>query len=180
VILLLQKDGWVGDAVSSARIAYETWTALLRGEIKIEPEISPSLLGGSYANLFTDYAKGQFLSHVAVLHRGFFKMEKGVLVKKKVARRMLQIKAMSEEQMDKLLQLTKPLHAFRDKDQHKEGSQNPPVLTLIVDGTRHIICTTNPENPELIDPSALYELLKSLEPTIGRTAFILSRTRSSP
>jgi hypothetical protein len=36
--VLLPEDGWVGDAVSSARIAYETWTGLLRGEIKIQPE----------------------------------------------------------------------------------------------------------------------------------------------
>ena len=175
--MLSSKDGWVGDAVSSARIAYETWTALLRGEIKIQPEGCPSLLGGSYSNLFTDYAKAQFLSAAAVLHRGFFKMEEGVPVKKKVARRMLQIKAMSEEQMDKLLELTKPLHDFRDKDQHKENPNYPPVWTLILDGTRHTICTATIENPELIDPSALYELLK---PTIGREAFLRLRGESSP
>jgi hypothetical protein len=110
------------------------------------------LLGGTYATWFIEYAKAQFLSYAAVLQRGFFKMEKGVLGRKKVARRTLKIKAMSEEQMDELLELTKPLHDSRDKDQHKE----------------------------LIDPSALYELLKSLEPTIGREAFLRLRGESSP
>ena len=88
---------------------------MLRGKIKIQPEGSPSLLGGSYSNLFTEYAKAQFVSAAAVLDRGFLKMEKGVPEEKKIARRMLQIKAMSEEQMDKLLELAKPLHDFRDK-----------------------------------------------------------------
>lgn len=175
--VLLQKDSWVGDAVSSARIAYETWTALLRGEVKIQPEGSPSLLGGSYSNLFTDYAKAQFLSQVAVLYRGFFKKEKGVLVKNKVARRILRIKAISEEQLDELLKLAKPLHGLRDKDQHKENPNHPPVWTVVVDGTRHATI----EIPELIDPSALYELLKSLEPTIGRVAFLkIRREKQSP
>ena len=183
--VLLLKDGWVGDAVSSARIAYETWTALLRGEIKIQPESSPSLLGGTYATWFIEYAKAQFLSYAAVLQRGFFKMEKGVLVRKKVARRMLKIKAMSEEQMDELLKLTGPLNDIRDKDQHKECSKNPLVLTLIMDGTRHTIFTATPEEAEVIDPSALsalYELLKSLEPTIGRVTFLRIRLQkqSSP
>jgi hypothetical protein len=50
-----------------------------------------------------------------------------------------------------------------------------PVWTVIVDGTRHTICTASIENPELIDPSALYELLKSLKPTIGRLAFLRIR-----
>jgi hypothetical protein len=183
--VLLPEDAWVGDAVSSARIAYETWTALLRGEIKIQPEGCPSLLGGSYSNLFTDYAKAQFLSAAAVLHRGFFKMEKGVLVKKKVARRMLQNKAMSEEQMDELLKLAEPLHDFRDKDQHKENPDHPPIWSLILDGTRPTICTVTLENPVIIEPSALsalYELLRSLEPTIGRVAFsrIRLEKQSSP
>jgi hypothetical protein len=170
----LLKDSWVGDAVSSARVAYETWTALLHGEIKIQPEGSSSLLGGSYSNLFTDYAKGQFLSAAAVLHRGFFKMEKDVLVRKKVALRMLKIKAMSEEQMDELLELTKPLHDFRDKDQHKENSNHPRIWTLVADG-RVTVVTATLEKPVVIDPSAisaLYELLKTLEPTIGRVAFL--------
>lgn len=180
--MLLPEDGWVGDAVSTARIAYETWTALLRGEIKIQPEGSPSLLGGTYSNLFTDYAKVQFLSAVAALHRGFFKLDKGALVRKKVARRMLKIKAVSEEQMDELLKLTEPLHDFRNKDQHKENPDHPPVWSLILDGTRHTIFTATLEKAQLIDPSALsalYELLKSLEPTIGRVAFLKIRAGES-
>jgi len=92
---------------------------------------------------------------------------------------MLKIKAMSEEQMDKLLKLTEPLHAFRDKDQHRENPDHPPVWSLILDGTRHTIFTVTLEKAELIDPSALsalYELLKSVEPTIGRVAFLRLRT----
>jgi hypothetical protein len=174
--VLLPENEWVGDAVSTARIAYETWTALLSGEIKIQPEGSESLLGGSYSNLFTDYAKAQFLSAAAVLRRGFFKKKNGVLVRKKVARQLLQIEAVSEEQIDELLKLTKLLHDLRDKDQHKEG--NPPVVTLKIDGgtwMQHTMIIATIENPEWIDPSAfsaLYELLKSLEPTIGRIAFL--------
>ena len=68
---------------------------------------------------------------------------------------MLKIKAMSEEQMDKLLKLTEPLHAFRDKDQHRENPDHPPVWSLILDGTRHTIFTVTLEKAELIDPSAL-------------------------
>jgi len=102
------------------------WTALLRGEIKIEPESTPNILGGGYANLFTNYAKGQFLPYAAVLQRGFFKMEKGVLVRKKVARQMLKIKAMSEEQMDKLLKTHRTIARLSgDKYQHRENPDHP-------------------------------------------------------
>jgi len=159
-------DCWVGEAITRARIAYETWTELLRGKIKIEPESSPNLLDGGYANLFLNYAKGAFLGAVAVLHRGFFKMEKGVLVKKKVAYRMLEF--VSDDQMDELLKLTAPLHRLRDMDQHREGAENLPVWTA----------QAKPEPPSIgtfsrdhVDPSALYELLKSLEPAIGYAAF---------
>jgi hypothetical protein len=69
--MLLQDDHWVSHAITSARTAYECWTGLARGDIKIEPESSPNVIGGGYANLFQNYAKGAFLSAVAVLHRGF-------------------------------------------------------------------------------------------------------------
>jgi len=154
---------------------------LLRGEIKIEPESTPNILGGGYANLFTNYAKGAFLGAVAVLHRGFFKIEKGILVKKKAAYRMLEM--VSEEQMDELLKLTGPLHSLRDKDQHRENPDHPPVWSLILDGTRHTIFTTTLEKAEVSDPSALstlYELLKSLESAIGREAFLKIRGEASP
>ena len=64
---------------------------------------------------------------VAALHRGFFKMKNGALVKKKVACRMLEF--VSEAQMDELLKLTAPLHTLRDKDQHRENPGNLPVCT---------------------------------------------------
>ena len=111
----------------------------------------------------------------AIRDRSFFKVEKGFLVRKKVALRMLQNKLVTEEQMDNLLRLTAPLHDFRDKDQHKENPSHPPVVTLIMDGTRYAICTAAVDKAEYIDPSeisALYELLKSLEPTIGRLEFL--------
>jgi hypothetical protein len=171
--VLSQKDLWVGKAITDARLAYECWIALLRGEIKIEPESTPNMLGGGYANLFTNYAKGAFLGAVAVLHRGFFKMEKGVLAKKKAAYRMLEV--VSEEQMDELLKLTAPLHSFRDKDQHRENPDHPPVWSVQVKPSRPIIGT---RDHGYIDPFPIYELLKSMEPAIGYVVFHQNRKAS--
>jgi hypothetical protein len=165
--VLTKEDQWVGEAITSARIAYECWTQLLSGEIKIEPESSANLVGGSYANVFANYAKGAFLGAVAVLHRGLFKMKKGVLVKKKTAYRMLE--AVSDKQMDELLKLTAPSHSLRDKDQHKEGPGNLPVWSIRINQGPPTIGTFSKYH---VDPAALYELLKSLEPAIGYVAFI--------
>jgi hypothetical protein len=35
--MLLQEDQWVGEAITSARIAYECWTGLVNGEFIIVP-----------------------------------------------------------------------------------------------------------------------------------------------
>ena len=165
--MLTKKDQWVGEAITSARIAYECWTQLLSGEIKIEPESSANLLGGGYANAFANYAKGAFLAAAAVLHRGLFKKERGALVKKKTAYKMLE--AVSEEQLDELLKLTAPLHSLRDKDQHKEGPENLPVWSVRINQGPPTIGTFSKDH---VDPAALYELLKYLEPVIGYVAFI--------
>ena len=161
------NDRWVGEVISRARIAYETLTDLMGGKIKIEPEFSPDHLAGSYLGLFTNYTKTAFLASVAALHRGFFKMEKGALVRKKVACRMLEF--VSEAQMNELMKLTAPLHTLRDWDQHREGSGNPPVWTRQVDQGAP---TIGPFSGIHEDPSALYTLLRSLEPTIGYAAFL--------
>jgi hypothetical protein len=115
-----------------------------------------------------NYAKGQFLSAVATLNRGFFKMERGALVKTKAAYRMLEA-AMSEEQMNELLKLTAPLHSLRDVDQHRENPNHPAVWNVQMDRSRLLIGT---RDHGLIDPFPIYELLKSLEPTIGYIAFL--------
>ena len=117
--------------------------------------------------MFTNYAKEAFLAAVAVLHRGLFKMEKGVLVKKKTAYRMLE--AVSEEQMDELLKLTALFHFLRDKDQHKEGPGNLPVWSVQINRGPPTIGTFSKDH---VDPAPLYQLLKSLEPAIGYVAFI--------
>jgi hypothetical protein len=59
----LPKDRWAGEAITRARIAYETWAGLLNEEIRIEPEYYSGLVPGRYAGLFTNYAKeGAFLA----------------------------------------------------------------------------------------------------------------------
>jgi hypothetical protein len=166
--MLSQKDRWVGEAITGARIAYECWSALLRGEITINSESSTHLLGGGYVNLFTNYAKGQFLSAVAVLHRGFLKKEKGKPDRKtQVAYRMQ--KAVPVEKIDEFLRLGEPFRKFRNFDQHRENLNNPPVWTVRRDQSRPIIGT--PDHG-YIDPFPIYELLKSLEPAIGYIAFV--------
>jgi hypothetical protein len=96
-----QDDFWVGKAITDARIAYETWTALLRGEMKTEAEFAPNSVSGPYVNLFTNYAKGQFLSAVAVRHRGFFDYK--LDSKTDTARRIQGV--VSEAQIDEFLRL---------------------------------------------------------------------------
>ncbi len=49
----------VGEAITSARIAYEFWIALLHGEIKIEPEL-PVLLSDADASGISENAVSQF------------------------------------------------------------------------------------------------------------------------
>src|ERR1700751_3744275 len=116
-----ENDCWVGKTISHARIAYETWTELMGGKIKVEPERSSNHLGGGYANLFTNYTKEAFLNAVAALHRGFFKYEDGALVRSEVARRMLEY--VSESQIDEFMKLAAPLRTLRNKDQHREDPE---------------------------------------------------------
>jgi hypothetical protein len=172
-MLLDYNDWWVGELISRARIANETWNELLREKIKIEPEFSPDLLAGRYVNLFGNYAKAAFLNAVAALDRGFFDYENGVFIKNtEVACRMLEF--ISEDQIDELRKLTAPLRTLRNKDQHREDPKKWPVWTFQINGEPPTI-GTSPEDD--VDPSALYTLLKSLEPTIGLTAFILAASR---
>jgi len=165
---LLPEDRWIGAAITSARIAYESWAGLLSGEISIEPEHCPGQAGGRYAGIFANYAKGAFLGAVAVLYRGLFKENKdGSIVKTKAAYRML--KLVSEDQMDELLKLTSPLRHLRNEDQHKENPSQQEVLSVQFKPSRPIIGTHEADS---VDPFPIYELLKSLEPTIGWVAFI--------
>jgi hypothetical protein len=167
------NDRWVGEEISRARIAYEAWTELQRGEIKIEPESSPNQLGGGYVNLFTNYAKAAFLNAVAALDRGFFGYKDGVFIKKhKVACRMVQF--VSEAQIDELRNLTAPLRTLRNKDQHREDPKKLPVWTVQINQAAPTIGTFSGDHS---DPSALYELLKSLEPTIGWAAFLRAASK---
>jgi|SRR5271165_1070821 len=168
--MLSPEDRWIGAAITTARIAYESWAGLLSGEISIEPEHCPGQAGGRYAGIFANYAKGAFLGAVAVLHRGLFKVEKnGDIVKKKTAYRMLQL--VSEEQMNELLKLAAPLRHLRNTDQHREDPSKQEVLSVQFKPSRPIIGTHEADS---VDPFPIYELLKSLEPTIGWVAFIKS------
>ena len=74
--MLTEKDRWVGEAITNARVAYECWIGLLKGEITVEPEFSASLPGGPYVNVFSNYSKREFLRAVSLLHRGFIKKDK--------------------------------------------------------------------------------------------------------
>ena len=76
---------------------------------------------------------------VAVLHRGFFKMKNGVLVKTKAAYRMLEM--VSEQQMDELLKLAAPLRRLRDKDQHRENPKHPEVWSVQIKPSHPMIGT---------------------------------------
>ncbi len=173
--MLLQSDRWVGEAITDARIAYECWCGLLRGEIEIEPESSPDPLGGSYVNLFTEYAKRQFLSAVAVLHRGFLILEEGRSpTNTETAYRME--KVVSAEKIDEFLRLARRFRDFRNYDQHREQDpkkpkkpKNPPIWTARLEGSRPLIATLE---HGYVDPFPTYELLKSLEPAIGLGAFV--------
>jgi len=131
-----EEDFWVGKAISQARIVYETWTELMGGKIKVEPERSPNHIGGGYVNLFTSYTKEAFLNAVAALHRGFFEYKNGALVRSEVACRMLEY--VSESQIDEFLKLAAPLRNLRNEDQHRE---DPKKWAGVVDtsnsGTTH-------------------------------------------
>jgi hypothetical protein len=169
------NDRWVGEAISRARITFETWNELQRGEIKIEPESSPNHLSpGGYVNLFINYAKAAFLNAVAALDRGFFEYNKDrVFVKNtEVAGRMLEF--VSEAQIDELRNLTAPLRTLRNKDQHREDPRKWPVWTFQINGEPPTI-GTSPE--DAVDPSALYQLLKAIEPIIGHRAFLHAAAR---
>jgi hypothetical protein len=173
--MLLQSDRWVGEAITNARIAYECLCGLLRGEIKIEPESSSNLLGGTYVNLFTEYAKGQFLSAVSVLHRGFLILEKGrPPTKTEAACRMENV--VSVEKIDEFLRLAKPFQDFPNYDQHREQDpkklktpKHPPVWAVQMDQAHLLIVT---QKRGFSDPFPTYDLLKSLEPAIGLGAFV--------
>ena len=143
---------------------------------KIEPESYPGPISGRYADLFANYAKSAFLSAVSVLNRGLFKKKKGVVVKKKVACRMLEM--VSEKQMDELLKLTTPFRDLRDKDQHRENANYPEVWSIQFEPSRPTIghLVKGGFNNDL---SPIYELLKALEPTIGWLAFVKSDVEAS-
>jgi len=173
-MLLDYNDHWVGEAISRARIAFETWNELQRGEIKIEPESSPNHLSPSgYVNLFINYAKAAFLNAVAALDRGFFLYEDGVFIKNtEVACRMLEF--VSEPQIDELRKLTAPLRTLRNKDQHREDPKKWPVWTFQINQGAPTIGTSS---EDAVDPSALYQLLKAIEPSIGHRAFLQAEAR---
>jgi len=69
--MLLQRDLWVGEAIMSARVEYETWTGLLNRQIRVEPEFPPNPVGDAYIGILANYSKQAFLSAVSVLSRGF-------------------------------------------------------------------------------------------------------------
>lgn len=175
-----QDDSWVGKAITDARMAYETWTALLRREIKVDPEYAPNLLGGGYGNLFTNYAKVQFLSAVAVLHRGFFVKEQGKTMygKSEVARRMEEALSAEEDKkkIGDFLRSGQPFRDFRNFDQHRENPHHPQVWTVQINQPRPTIGT--PKHG-FVDPFPVYEQLKALEPTIGYAAFVIEAARSA-
>jgi hypothetical protein len=181
---LLLEDQWVGEAVTHARIAYECWVGLLNGKVKIVPESSPNLLGGPYVNAFANYAKKDFLRYVAVLYRGFFKEKKGRRRKKKdadrpgiktdVAHRIQQW--VSEAQIDELTRLAAPLLKLRDKEEHRENPNHPQVWSIQVLPLRPMVGT---KEDGFIDPFPVYQILVSIEPTIGLVAFVKSRLETS-
>jgi hypothetical protein len=173
--MLLQKDRWVGVAITNARLAYETWAGLVNGKITIQPEEYPGQVSGRYLGLFANYAKAAFLAAVAVLHRGFFKMENRVLVKTKAANRMLEF--VSEEQLDELLKWTAPLQHLRDKDQHRENPTHAEIWSVQLKPHRPLIAS---HQDGYIDPFPFYELLKSLEAKIGWIAFVRSEIEAMP
>jgi hypothetical protein len=165
-VVLSQEDFWVGKTISHARMAYETWTELMGGKIKVEPERSPNHIGGGYVSIFTNYAKEAFLNAVAALHRGFFKYKDDALVRREVACRMLEF--ISEAQIDEFMKLGEPLRDLRNEDQHRENPNNFPVWSTRVSPAPPTIGSFSADP---VDPSALYALLKSLEPSIGYIAF---------
>jgi hypothetical protein len=168
------NDRWVGKVISSARIAYETWSELMCGKIKVEPERSPNHIGGGYVNLFTNYTKEAFLNAVAALHRGFFEYKNGALVRSEVACRMLEY--VSESQIDEFMKLAAPLRNLRNEDQHREDPIKLPVWSTQVTPAPPTIGTCPDDH---VDPSALYELLKSFEPSIGYVAFLHAASKKA-
>ena len=84
---------------------------------------------------------------------------------------------LSEEQMDDLLKLTTPLLHLRDKDQHRENPSHPEVWSAQVKPSRPIIGT---REHGFIDPFPIYQLLSSLEPSIGWAAFVIAARSKAP
>ena len=170
--MLLRDDFWVGKAITDGRIAYEVWIALLRGEIKVEPEFAPNLIGGGCVDLFTNYAKGIFLSATAALHRGFQKAG----AKTDVAHRMQEALSTEKQKIDDFFRLAEPFREFRNFDQHRENPRNPEIWTVRIDQGRPIMGTPM---QEYIDPVRVYETLKSLELRIGYMAFVRAAARGA-
>jgi hypothetical protein len=144
--MLSKEDFWLGEAITSARVAYECWVGLSKGEITVVPEYSANLPGGPYVNVFANYSKREFLRAVSILHRGFF-----------------------VERIDKFLELARPFREFRNQEDHRENPQNSPVWTIQINEPRPTIGATSDDR---IDPFSVYEILKSLEPDIGYVAFV--------
>jgi hypothetical protein len=168
--MLVQEDQWVGEAITHARIAYECWSGLVSGMFKIAPESSPSLLGGSYVNVFADYSKKEFLRYVSVLHRGFLDQGK----KTDAALRIQQ--EVTEAQIDKLIGLAAPLLRLRNKEEHRENPIHPQVWSVSYFPLRPMVGT---QADGYIDPFPVYQILVLLEPAIGHVAFVKSRLEES-
>lgn len=166
---MLAEDRWVGEAITNARVAYECWTGLLKNEITVESSVSANLPGGPYANVFANYSKREFLRAVSVLHRGFIRKDKKTEKwrKEPVADRMSEV--VPVEKIDEFLGLAEPFRHFRNKEEHRENPQHPPVWTVQINEPRPTIGTCFGNR---IDPFPIYEILRSLEPVIGYIAFL--------
>jgi hypothetical protein len=164
-IMFSEEDFWVGEAITNARLAYECWIGLLKGEITVNQEFAANFPGGSYTNIFANYSKREFLRAVSVLHRGFW----GNGMKTPATFRMEEL--VPVEKIDKFLELARPFRHFRNQEEHRENPEHPPVWTIRINEPRPTIGTTAGNR---IDPYSVYELLKSLEPAIGYAAFVIS------
>jgi hypothetical protein len=160
--MLSKEDFWVGEAITSARLAYECWTGLLKGAITISPEFAANFPGTAYANIFANYSKREFLRSVYILHHGLF----GDGKKTPVASRMEEV--VPAEKIDQFIELGRPFRNFRNDENHRDAPGHPPVWTIRINEPRPTIGTSRGNR---IDPFPVYELLKSLEPDIGYVAF---------
>jgi hypothetical protein len=174
--MLTEKDRWVGEAITNARVAYGCWIGLLKGEITVEPEFSASLPGGPYLNLFSNYSKREFLRAVSILHRGFIKKDKVTKKwrKEPVVDRISEV--VPADKIDEFLRLAEPFRRFRNEEEHRENPLHPRVWTVQINQPRPTIGTSFGNR---VDPFPVYEILKSLEPDIGYFAFLKVSSKES-